>query len=70
MLHTHSPLIISALTETWYFAAVAVLNMYTVHDLYDLDAYTLCTVHEQDLMVASYEAKNYMHPIVLVLYST
>ena len=32
-------------------AAVSVLNMYVVHDLNSLDAYTLCMVHEQDYSV-------------------
>ena len=31
--------------------------MYAVHDFNDLDAYTLCTVHEQDSVVARDERK-------------
>ena len=71
MLHTHSPLVISASTETWYFVAVAVLNMYIVHDLNDLDTYTLCTVllsvHEQVSVMARHERKNYTCGIAHVL---
>ena len=52
VLCTHSLLIISASTETRHFMAVAVLNTYAVCDLNSLDAYTLHTVHEQDLVVA------------------
>ena len=40
-------------------AAVSVFNMYIVHDnqlyLNGLDAYTSCTVHEQDSMVTRHE---------------
>ena len=62
--------LISASARTQYFAAVAVLNMYAVHDLNDMGAYTLCTVHEQDLVVARDERKNYTHVVAYVLYST
>ena len=54
MLRKHLPLIISASTGTQYFAAVGVLNM-LVHNLNSLDAYTLHTVHEQDLVVVRHE---------------
>ena len=40
--------------------------MYFVHDLNSLDAYTSCTVHEQDLVVAWYKRVNYMHAIAHV----
>ena len=40
-------------------AAVSVLNTYVVHDLYSLDAYTLCMVHEQDLVLARHKTTNY-----------
>ena len=69
MLCTHSPLLISASTGTRYFATMAVLNMYVVHDLNSLDAYTLHTVHEQDFVVARHKRKNYMHAIAHVVYS-
>ena len=68
MLCTHSPLIIRASTETQYFAAMAALNVYVVHDLNSLDTYTLCTVHEQDSVVARHERKNY-HMLLLVCYT-
>ena len=57
MLRTHSPLIISTSAGTQYFAAVAVLNLHAVHDLNGLDAYTLRTVHEQDLVVVRHKRK-------------
>ena len=50
-------------------AAVSVLNTYVVHDLSSLDAYTLCTVHEQDVVVVKYERTSYMHGIACMLYS-
>ena len=39
--------------QRWYliFASVSILNMYVVHDLNSLNAYTSCTVHEQDSIV-------------------
>ena len=40
-------------------AAVYVLNMYSVHDLNNLDAYTLCPVHEQDSVVARHKRVKY-----------
>ena len=40
--------LINTSTGIQYFATVAVLNMYGVHDLNGLDAYTLRTLHEQD----------------------
>ena len=39
-------------------AAVSVLNTYVVHDLNSLDAYTSCTVHKQDSVVAMHERKS------------
>ena len=42
--------------------------MHAVHDLNGLDAYTLCTVHEHDLVVARNESKNYMHTNVIRAY--
>ena len=51
---TNSPLITTRIA-TGYFATVAILNSYTVHDLNGLDAYTLYTVHEQDLVVVRHE---------------
>ena len=68
-IRTFSPLIISTAAGTRYFAAVAVLNTYVVHDLNSLDAYTLHTVHEQDLVVARHKRTNYMCFIARVLYS-
>ena len=47
--------------------AVAVLNTYNVYDLNSLDAYTLCTVHEQEPVVARHEITNYMRAIACVL---
>ena len=47
--------------------AVPILNMYVVHDLNGLDACTLCTPHEQDLVVARHERINYMHAIAHML---
>ena len=42
-------------------AAVSVLNMYVVHDLNGLNAYTTsCTVLEQDSVVVRHENTNYM----------
>ena len=46
-----------------------VLNMYIVHNLNGLDAYTLCTVDEQDSVVARHKRTNYMQAIACVLYS-
>ena len=54
---------------TQYFAVVAVLNKYAVNDLNGLDAYTGCTMHKQDSVVARHERKNYVHAIARVLYS-
>ena len=68
MLHAHS-LIISTSAESQYFATVTILNMYIVHDLNGLDAFTLHTVHEQDLMVVRHEGTNYTLANVRVLYS-
>ena len=45
-----------------------VLNMYIVHDLLGLDAYTLYTVDEQDSVAARHERTNYMRAIACVLY--
>ena len=70
VLHTHSPLIISISTGTQYFASVAVINTSVVHDLNNLDAYTLCIEYEQDSVVARHERTNYTHAIVCMLYST
>ena len=39
-----------------------------VNDLNGLDTYTLCTVHEQDSVVARHKRTNYMHTIACVLY--
>ena len=39
--------------------AVSVLKMYIVHDLNSLDAYTLCIVHEQDVVVVRHKRTNY-----------
>ena len=47
-----------------------VLNKYVVHDLNSFNAYTFCTVHEQDSVVVRHERTNYMHAIALMLYST
>ena len=52
------------------FAAVYILNTCVVHDLNGLDAYTLCTVHEHDSMVARHKKKNYTCAIAPVLYNT
>ena len=68
MLHAHL-LIISTSAESQCFAAVAILNMYIDHDLNGLDAYTLHTVHEQDLTVVRHEGTNYTIANVHVLYS-
>ena len=64
MLHTHSPLIICASTGTRYCVAVAALkfNTYVVHN-----AYTLCTVHEQDSVMVRHKRKNYKRAIARVL---
>ena len=48
-------------------AAVSVLNMYVVHYLNGLDAFTLCTVHEQDSVVARHERTNYTHAIACIM---
>ena len=44
--------------------------MIVVHDFNGLDAYILCTVHEQDLVVVRHERINYMRAIACVLCST
>ena len=44
-------------------AAVSVLNMYVVHDLNGLNAYTSCTMLEQDSVVVRHENTNYMRAI-------
>ena len=49
------------------FATVSALNTYVLNDLNNLDAYTLCTVHEQDSMVVRHGTSNYMHAIACVL---
>ena len=59
-------LIISAST---ILAAVSILNTYIVHDLNGLDANTLCTVHEQDPVMARHERRNYTRAIVHMLYN-
>ena len=46
---------------------VSVLNTYNVHDLNGLDAYTLCTVHEQESVMARHKRANYMHTIARML---
>ena len=46
---------------------VSVLNTYIVHDLKGLDAYTLCAVHEQELVMARHKRANYMHAIAHML---
>ena len=38
---------------------MAILNTYTVHNLYGLDAYILHTMYEQDLVVARHKRTNY-----------
>ena len=43
--------------------------MYIVHDLNNLDAYTLCPVHEQDSVLARHERVNYTHAIACVIYT-
>ena len=70
VLWTYLLLIIRASTKTRHFVGVVILNTYAVCDLNNLDAYTLHTVHEQDLVVARREITNYMRAIALVLYST
>ena len=52
-----------------YFAAVAILNTYVVHDLYSLDAYTLRTLHEQDSVVVRHKRTSYTCAIACMLYS-
>ena len=51
-------------------ADVSVVNVYIVHELNGLDSYALCTVHEQDSVVARYEWLNYMCAIAHMVYST
>ena len=46
---------------TRYFVAMAILNMYAVHNSNGLDAYTLYTVHEQDSVVARHEKTHYVY---------
>ena len=43
-----------------YFGATSVLNMYVVHDLNNFDAYTVCTVHELDLVVVRHKRTQYI----------
>ena len=54
-------------------AVVSVLNSYVVHDdwlyLKSLDTFILCSVYEQDLVVARHKRTNYKHAIARVLYS-
>ena len=52
-----------------YFAPVAVLNIYALHDLNGLDAYSSCSVYEQDSVVAKHKKENYVHAIAYVVYS-
>ena len=49
---------------------MSVLNMYVVCDLNGLDAYTSCTVHEQDSVVTRHERTNYTIATASVPYST
>ena len=53
-------------------AAVFVSNTYNMLFMMmnSLDAYTLCTVHEQDSVVVRPKRTNYMHAIAHVLYNT
>ena len=37
----------------------AAVSAYIIHDLNSLDAYTLCTVHKQDSVVARHKRTNY-----------
>ena len=69
MLYTHTLTINDKyhIARTRCFAAVAILSMYVVHDLYSLDAYTLHTMHEQDSVVARHKRTNYTHAIARVL---
>ena len=69
-IRTHSPLIISTNAGIRCFAVVAILNTYVVHDLNSLDAYTLCTVHEHNSVVARLERINCICAIAYVLCST
>ena len=62
--HTESPALGSDTFLLWLY-----LNTYTIHDLNGLDAYTLHTVHKQDLVVARHERHNCIHTITCVLYS-
>ena len=43
--------------------------MSVVHDLSGLDAYTSCTVHEEDSVMVKYQKINYTHAIAHMLYS-
>ena len=72
MLHTHLPLIISAIYGTQYFAAVAVLYTHNVHNLHDLNSLDACafrTMREQESVVVRQEITNYMQAIAHMLYS-
>ena len=51
-----------------YFVAVAILNMYSVHDLNGLNIYTLRTVHEQDSLVARHKRQT-IHMLLLACYT-
>ena len=50
-------------------ATASVLNMYVVHDLGVLDAYTACTVHKLDSVVVKHKKTNYTCVTARVLYS-
>ena len=50
-------------------AAVSVLNLCIVHDLNSLEAYTSCTVHEQDSVVVRHKRRNCTRTIAHMLYS-
>ena len=50
-------------------AAVSILNAYVVHYLNGLNAYTLCTVLEQDSVVVRHERTNYTCAIARMLYT-
>ena len=69
LIEVCAPLIsISAWTR--YFAAMALLNTYVVHNLNSLDSYTSLTVDDQELMAARHKRTNHTRASACVQCST
>ena len=68
-MEVRAPLI-SISTWTQYFAAMALLNTYVVHNLNSLDTYTSLTVHDQELVAARHKRTNHTRASACVQCST